>query len=164
MATKYFIAFVIVAALLVSGCAGQQAPQQAQESGSPRQVTSEFPFGWQIVKTVNDDLAGISATGTTTWYKKGAETLVVSKATFTKEGDAKKYYDAQMAGANTKEPFSAGDGAFISTDTGQLWAYGYKNNVKISISYKNTPDETYKSKDLEKETEIIQGAMMALLV
>ncbi len=173
---KYIPALLLVLIILVSGCAGQQAQTNQgagqQQQAAPAQqviaVGSGFPGGWQAINTRTEDLSAIGATGTETWYKRGDETIRAHKSVFSNPAGAKKYFDLSKGYAYvTREDFAAGDGAFIDYDKPSgieaLVVYAYKGSAQYTIFYKNTPDETYKSKNLDYEKALLKQATVALL-
>lgn len=160
-----WILFILV--ILVSGCAGsgQQAPSTKTIAQT---VAAEFPSGWQVTNTRTEDLSTIGATGTETWYKRGDETIRAHKSVFSNPADAKKYFDLSKGYTYvTREDFAAGDGAFIDYDRPSgieaLVVYAYAGNAQYTIFYKNQPDETYKSKNLDYEKGLLKQATVALL-
>ena len=167
-----FLLAIITAVILISGCAGQ--PSQASQGGQPAQqtqaVNSGFPSGWSIESSNAETLASIGATQTTTGYRRGSsEFLSEAKSVFNNPADAKAFYErAQASTSGTPETFSAGDGAFVvySKPSGaeQLMVAGYKGGTFVQMFYKNTPDRTYKSKNLPAEKELMKSAMKGLLV
>ncbi len=163
MDKKFLLALLVIAIIFVSGCASQPAQISDGRTATPAKVMQDFPAGWQITNT-RTDLLGEAGTSTMTWYKRGDETILVTKSTFTNAGDAKKYYDAEYRSAlGTKETFGAGEGAFLAHTDTSLFAYSYKSNVKITATYKNTPDETYASKNPDAEKEILKKAVAVLI-
>ena len=163
MKTKVIMFLVITAVLIVSGCAGQ-----IKEKDKPASFDTNFPSGWRTFKIVNDNLSDMGATGTTTWYKRGMETLVVSQARFNDESDAKKYYNQQFTTASgIVGTFDAGDSAFIEyaylDGSERLSAYGYHGRVKTNTLYKNVPDETYRSRNIAQEKELLKNVVRYML-
>ena len=168
-----FLFAILTAIVLISGCAGQPAQtsqgavQQTQQSPA---VNAGFPSGWSIESSTTETLAVIGATQTTTWFKRGgSEFLSEAKSVFSNPADAKTFYERALASASgTPETFSAGNAAFVvySTPSGaqQLMAAGYSSATFIQMFYKNTPDRTYKSKNLPAEKEILKNAMKGQLI
>jgi len=166
-----FLFAVLTAIVLISGCAGPPSqPSQGGQQVQQQAVNSGFPSGWSIESSATETLAAIGATQTTTWFRRGSsEFLSEAKSIFDNQADAKKFYERALASASgTPETFSAGNAAFVvySKPSGieQLMAAGYVDGTFVQLFYKNTPDRTYKSKNLVAEKEILKSAMKAILV
>src|SRR3989338_5826020 len=153
---KFIITLLMAFLVLASGCAGQpsQPSQGGQQTQQTQTVNSGFPSGWSIESSNAETLTAIGATQTTTWFKRGSsEFLSEAKTVFNNPADAKTFYERALASASgTPETFSAGNAAFVvySTPSGveQLMAAGYVDGTFVQLFYKNTPDRTYKSKNL----------------
>lgn len=164
-----FLFAVLTAIILISGCASQ--PSQTSQGGQQTQTTTSGVLsGWSIESSKAETLASIGAVQTTTWYRSGdSEFLSEAKSVFNNPADAKAFYErAQASASGATETFPAGDGAFVvySKPSGaeQLMSAGYKGGTFVQMFYKNTPDRTYKSKNLPAEKEILKNAMKGLLI
>lgn len=160
-----WILFILI--ILVSGCAGQGSQAPSTKTITQTAV-AEFPSGWHVTNTRTEDLSAIGAAGTETWYKRGDETIRAHKSVFNNPADAKKYFDLSKGYTYvTREDFAAGDGAFIDYDRPSgieaLVVYAYNGPVQYTITYKNQPDETYRTKNLDYEKGLLKKATAALL-
>ncbi len=166
MKYKILIGLLLVAVLLVSGCAGQQA-QSSQTLTQALAQSSVFPDGWETINKTEQLQPVGNARISYTRYNRGELQLQVITSVFRSSLEAKTFYETALKSTVTPETFSAGEGAFVGYSTpnriNYLGGAGHKGDIVHQVYYTNTPDGTYKPRDPRSEKELVRNVVRALL-